>query len=91
MYIDLKSEKAKMETQLVLLLQQYKVKEIGQVEHLPKEKKVSFPLSMGLADSSGLLTVPVSSLSCSLVPAGKATPITTTVTTITHPGVYKYK
>ena len=41
-----------------------------------------------MSDSS-LLTVPLSSLSCSVVPVGTATPITATVTTTTHPGVYK--
>ena len=69
-------------------LQQCKVKEVAKIEHLPKEKMVSFPLSLELPDSS-LLTVPVSSLSCSLVPVGKGQPITTTVTTTTHPGVYR--
>ena len=37
---------------------------------------------------SSLLTVPLSSLSCSVVPVGTTTPITATVTTTTHPGVY---
>ena len=71
-------------------LQQCKVKKIGHFERLPKEKKVSFSLSMKAPDSS-LVSVPVSSLKCSLVPVGKGDkPIDTTVTTTsTHPGVYR--
>ena len=71
-------------------LQQCKVKKIGHFEHLPKEKKVSFSLSMKAPDSS-LVSVPVSSVKCSLVPVGKGDePIDTTVTTTsTHPGVYR--
>ena len=71
-------------------LQQCKVKKIGHLEHLPKEKKVSFSLSMKAPDSS-LVSVPVSSLKCSLVPVGKGDkPIDTTVTTTsTHPEVYR--
>ena len=70
-------------------LQQCKVKKIGHFERLPKEKKVSFSLSIKAPDSS-LVSVPVSSLKCSLVPVGKGDePIDTTVTTTsTHPGVY---
>ena len=57
-------------------------------EHLLKEKR--FSLSMKAPDSS-LVSVPVSSLKCSLVPVGKGDePIDTTVTTTsTHPGVYR--
>ena len=71
----------------IIVIQQYK---IGKVEHLPKEKKVSFSLSMKAPDSS-LVSVPISSLKCSLVPVGKGDePIDTTVTTTsTHPGVYR--
>ena len=70
-------------------LQEYKVK-IFEVEKSLKENKVSFSLSMEGPDSS-LVSVPVSSLRCSLVPVGKGDqPIHTTVTTTsTHPGVYK--
>ena len=52
-----------------------------------KEKKISFSLSM----EAPLVSVPVSSLRCSLVPVGKGDePIDTTVTTTsTHPGVYR--
>ena len=71
-------------------LQQCKVKRIGHLERLPKEKKVSFSLSMEAPDSY-LASVPISSLKCSLVPVGKGDePIDTTVTTTsTHPGVYR--
>ena len=71
-------------------LQQCKMKKIGHLEHFPKEKKVSFSLSMKAPDSS-LVSVPVSFLKCSLVPVGKGDePIDTTVTTTsTHPGVYR--
>ena len=71
-------------------LQQCKVKKIGHFEHLPKEKKFSFSLSMKAPDSS-LVSVPVSSVKCSLVPVGKGDePIDTTVTTTsTHPEVYR--
>ena len=71
-------------------LQQCRVKKVGCFERLPKEKKVSFSLSMEAPDSS-LLSVPLSSLRCSLVPVGKGDqPIHTTVTTTsTDPGVYR--
>ena len=71
----------------IIVIQQYK---IGKVERLPKEKKVSFSLLMEAPDSS-LVSVPVSSLKCSLVPVDKGgKPIDTTVTTTsTHPGVYR--
>ena len=71
-------------------LQQCKVKKISHFEHFPKEKKVLFSLSMEAPDSS-LVSVPVSSLKCSLIPVGKGDePIHTTVTTTsTHPGVYR--
>ena len=69
------------------VLQQCKVKNIN-CQHVTTIKKtVSFPLSIQFSDSS-LLTVPLSSLSCSVIPVGTATPITATVTTTTHPGVY---
>uniref|UniRef100_A0A1X7TVD0 B box-type domain-containing protein n=1 Tax=Amphimedon queenslandica TaxID=400682 RepID=A0A1X7TVD0_AMPQE len=71
-------------------LQQCRVKKVGCFERLPKEKKVSFSLSMEAPDSS-VLCVPLSSLRCSLVPVGKGDqPIDTTVTTTsTDPGVYR--
>ena len=69
------------------VLHQCKVK-IFEVEN--KREKNSFSLSMKAQDSS-LVSVPVSSLRCSLVPVGKGgKPIHTTVTTTsTHPGVYR--
>ena len=69
------------------VLQQCKVKKIDRQHITTIKKTVSFPLSIQFSDSS-LLTVPLSSLSCSVVPVGTATPITATVTTTTHPGVY---
>ena len=69
-------------------LQECKVK-IFEVEENLIEKKFSFSLSMKAADSS-LVSVPVSSLRCSLVPVGKGDePIHTTVTTTSTPGVYR--
>ena len=74
---------------IVTVLQQCKVKKIGQVKALPKEKKVSFSLSIETSDSF-LISVPLSSLKCSLVPVGKDDePIHTTVTATSTPGVYK--
>ena len=68
------------------VLQQCKVK-IFEVEN--KRENCSFSLSMKGQDSS-LVSVPVSSLRCSLVPVGKSDePIHTTTTISTHPGVYK--
>ena len=65
-------------------LQECKVK-IFKVEKSLKEKKFSFLLSM----EAPLVSVPVSSLRCSLVPVGKGDePIHTTVTTTSTPGVY---
>ena len=67
-------------------LQECKVK-IFEFEKSLKEKKFSFSLSM----EAPLVSVPVSSLRCSLVPVGKGVePIHTTVTTTsTHHGVYR--
>ena len=67
-------------------LQECNVK-IFEVGKSLKEKKFSFLLSM----EAPLVSVPVSSLRCSLVPVGKGDePIDTTVTTTsTHPGVYR--
>ena len=69
-------------------LQECKVK-IFEVEKSFKKKKVSFSLSMKALPL--IVSVPVSSLRCSLVPVGKGDePIHTTVTTTsTHPGVYR--
>ena len=69
-------------------LQQCRVKKIDRIT--PAGKAVSFSLSMEAPDSS-VLSVPLSSLRCSLVPVGKGDqPIHTTVTTTsTDPGVYR--
>ena len=69
------------------VLQQCKVKKIDRQHITTIKKTVSFPLSIQFSDSS-LLTVPLSSLSCSVVPVGTAIPTTATITTTTHPGVY---
>ena len=70
------------------VLQRCQVKKIDHQQINMNNKTVSFPLSIQFCDSS-LLTVPLSSLSCSVVPVDTATPIIATVTTSTHPGVYK--
>uniref|UniRef100_A0A1X7UUL3 RING-type domain-containing protein n=1 Tax=Amphimedon queenslandica TaxID=400682 RepID=A0A1X7UUL3_AMPQE len=72
-------------------LQQCRVKKVNCFKCLPKEKEISFSLSMEAPDSS-LLCVPLSSLRCSLahLPVGKSKPIHITVTTTsTDPGVYR--
>ena len=74
---------------IVAVLQQCKVKKIVQVKALPKDRTISFSLSIETSDSF-LISVPLSSLKCSLVPVGKDDePIHTTVTTTSTPGVYK--
>ena len=72
----------------IISLQQCRVKKIDRIT--PAGKAVSFSLSMEAPDSS-VLSVPLSSLRCSLVPVGKGDqPIHTTVTTTsTDPGVYR--
>uniref|UniRef100_A0A1X7UX96 RING-type domain-containing protein n=3 Tax=Amphimedon queenslandica TaxID=400682 RepID=A0A1X7UX96_AMPQE len=71
-------------------LQQCRVKKVGCFERLPKEKNVSFLLSIEAPDSS-LLSVPLSSLRCSLLSVSEGhQPIHTIVTTTsTDPGVYR--
>ena len=63
---------------------------IEKLEHFRDKNIFSFLLSIQAPDSS-LLSVPLSSLSCSLVPVGKSDqPIhTTVITTSTDPGVYR--
>ena len=68
-------------------LQQCRVKKINHHQITCEKERVSFPLSLELLDSS-LLTVPLSSLSCSVVSTDN-TLINTTVTTTDHPGVYR--
>ena len=69
------------------VLQQCKINKIDHQHITVNNKTVSFPLSIQFCDSS-LLTVPLSLLSCSVVPVGTATPITATFNTTTNPGVY---
>ena len=71
-------------------LQQCKVKKVGHFERFQKQKKISFSLSIEAPDSS-LLSVPLFSVRCSLVPVGKGDqPIQTAITTTsTDPGVYR--
>ena len=70
------------------VLQQCKVRKIDHQHITTATNAVSIPLSIQFCDS-GLLTLPLSSLSCSVVPVGKAAiPITATITSTTHPGVY---
>ena len=69
-------------------LQQCKVKKIDRRHQITCEKeRVSFPLSLESPNSS-LLTVPLLSLSCSVVSTDN-TPINTTVTSTEHPGIYR--
>ena len=68
-------------------LQQCRVKKINHHQITCEKERVSFPLSLELPNSS-LITVPLSSLSCSVV-SNDNTPINTTVTTTDHPGVYR--
>ena len=68
-------------------LLQCKVKKIDRHQITCEKERVSFPLSLELPNSS-LLTVPLSSLSCSIISTDN-TPINTTVTTTDHPGVYR--
>ena len=71
----------------VHVIQQCRVKNIDCITLAGKS--VLFTLSMEAPDSSPL-SVPLSSLRCSLVPVGKGRPVRTTVTTIsTDPGVYR--
>ena len=70
------------------VLDQCKVKKIDRQHITMNNKTVSFPLSIQFCDFS-LLTVPLSSFSCNVVPVGTTTPITATVITTTNPGVYR--
>ena len=69
------------------VLEQCKVSKIGHNQIATTDKTVTFPLAIQCSDSS-LFTVPLSSLSCSVVPVGTATQIKATITTTTQPGVY---
>ena len=69
------------------VLEQCKVRKIDRHHITTTDKTVTFPLSVQRSDFS-LLTIPLSSLSCSIVPVGTTTAIKSTVTNTTHPGVY---
>ena len=69
-------------------LQQCKVKKIDCHQVNCEKGTISFALSLELPNSSSLLTVPLSLLSCSVVSTDN-TPINTTVTATDHPGVYR--
>ena len=61
---------------------------ISDVIHDPKENELKFLLTV-IAPDTSVLSVPLSSISCSLVPVGKESPIHTTVTVFsTCPQVY---
>ena len=68
-------------------LQQCKVKKINNHQIACEKKTVSFPLLLESPNSS-LITVPLSSLSCSVVSTDNAH-INSTVTTTDHPGVFR--
>ena len=72
-------------------LEEYKVKEITTIKHIPEEKAISFQLSMELpGDEEALLVLPASSLSLNVVPANKPRPvINTRVIPTDKPGVYQ--
>ena len=72
----------------IVFLEQCIVKKINRHQITCKKEAVSFPLSLEFPNSSSLFTVPLSSLSCSLVSTDN-TPIDTTVTATDHPGVYR--
>ena len=69
-------------------LKQCMVKRIGCHSHKPEEKKFSFSLSIEAPDLS-LLSVPLSSFRCSLVPVGNHDQPEDTIITSTDPGVYR--
>ena len=62
-----------------------KIKKINSHQVTLEKNSFSFPLSIESPNSS-LVTVPLSSLNCSVI---SSTPINTTVTSTDHPGVYK--
>ena len=69
------------------VLELCKVKVIDHHDIAIDDKSVLFPLSIQFTDST-LLTLPLSSLSCIVVPVNTATFITTIINTTDHPGVY---
>ena len=72
-------------------LEEYKVKEIATIKHIPEEKAISFQLSVELSgDEEALLVLPASSLSLNVVPANKPRPvINARVIPTDKPGVYQ--
>ena len=72
-------------------LEEYKVKEITTIKHIPEEKAISFELSIELPDDKeSLLALPASSLSLDVVPANKPHPvINARVIPTDKPGVYQ--
>ena len=72
-------------------LEEYKVKEITTIKHIPEEKAISFQLSVEVpGDEEALLVLPASSLSLNVVPANKPRPvINTRVIPTDKPGVYQ--
>uniref|UniRef100_A0A1X7U5A2 B-box C-terminal domain-containing protein n=2 Tax=Amphimedon queenslandica TaxID=400682 RepID=A0A1X7U5A2_AMPQE len=69
-------------------LNQFMVKKTGYYNHPPEEKKFSFSFSIK-APGSSPLSVPLSSLRCSLVPVCNHDEPTDIITTSTDPGVYR--
>ena len=69
------------------VLELCKVKVIDHRDIAIDNKSVSFPLSIQFTDST-LLTLPLSSLSCSVVPVNTTTFITTIINTTDRPGIY---
>ena len=79
-------------------LQESRAKEIEQLEYFPKQRELSFLLSLETPDNTLLsvlpdhirLSVPPLNFNCRLVPVGKDhCTIETTVTATEHPGVYR--
>ena len=72
------------------ILQQYEVKRIAQIGYVPEEKQIYFDVALMPPDDSSYLSVPTSSIRCSLVPTNRwEQTIHTTVTTTDCPGVYR--
>ena len=72
-------------------LEEYKVKEITTIKHIPEEKAISFQLSVEVpGDEEALLVLPASSLSLNVVPANKPRPVINARVILTDkPGVYQ--
>ena len=73
-------------------LEECKVKEITTIKHIPKEKAISFELSIVLPDDESLLVIPASSLSLNILPTSNIKPhpvINARVIPTVKPGVYQ--